>query len=227
MDLIILDNIAFEFDIPALLKRIRVDESDPLAEEIRDLAARAHEAARPKAVMKAAYIDSRGPDFIMVDGVKLTSKVLARNTETVHRVFPYVITCGTEIEAWSKSLGDPLLQFYSDAIKEAALRAAIAKAWKHMETVFGLGKVSTMNPGSLKDWPLEEQRPLFKILGKGIEAIGVTLTDSCLMLPVKTVSGLRFPTETTYENCQLCPREVCPGRRAPYDKKLAKDKYGI
>jgi hypothetical protein len=53
----------------------------------------------------------------------------------------------------------------------------------------------------------------------------VELTDSFLMVPNKSVSGLRFPTETSVENCQLCPREVCPGRRTPYDPKLYEQRY--
>jgi hypothetical protein len=40
------------------------------------------------------------------------------------------------------------------------------------------------------------------------------------MLPTKSVSGIFFPTETSYENCQLCPRENCPNRRAEYNKAL-------
>ena len=45
------------------------------------------------------------------------------------------------------------------------------------------------------------------------------------MSPIKSVSGILFPTEVTYENCQLCPRDLCPGRRAPYDKALYERKY--
>ena len=72
-----------------------------------------------------------------------------------------------------------------------------------------------MNPGPLKDWPLGEQRQLFFLFGDVKQAIGVELTESFLMYPVKSVSGIIFPTEVNYENCQLCPRENCPGRRAP------------
>jgi len=38
-----------------------------------------------------------------------------------------------------------------------------------------------MNPGSLEDWPLTEQRVLFALLGDPQAAIGVRLTDSLLM----------------------------------------------
>jgi hypothetical protein len=52
--------------------------------------------------------------------------------------------------------------------------------------------------------------------------IGVTLTDHCLMIPLKSASGIYFPTEIKFESCQLCPRATCVGRRAPYDPALLK-----
>jgi hypothetical protein len=84
-----------------------------------------------------------------------------------------------------------------------------------------------MNPGSLAEWPIGEQKLLFGLLGKVEELIGVQLTDSFLMLPIKTVSGIRFPKEGTYENCQLCPRQKCPGRKARYDEGLYQRKYQL
>jgi hypothetical protein len=82
-----------------------------------------------------------------------------------------------------------------------------------------------MAPGSLVDWPLAQQRPLFQLLGNAEVAVGVHLTESCLMVPNKSISGLRFPTETSFESCQLCPRPDCPNRRARYDAELFERKY--
>jgi len=86
--------------------------------------------------------------------------------------------------------------------------------------------MSFMAPGSLPDWPLEEQKPLFNLLGNVKAAIGVNLTDSLLMLPVKSISGIYFPVEASFYSCQLCPRQKCEGRKARYDKKRARE-YGI
>jgi hypothetical protein len=108
---------------------------------------------------------------------------------------------------------------------EAALRSAWDAVEKRLVHRYQLGRTAVMNPGSLANWPLEEQRLLFRLLGDPHEAIGVQLTDSFLMVPIKSVSGLRFPTEMHYENCQLCPRDPCPGRRAPYDSDLYDRRY--
>jgi hypothetical protein len=87
--------------------------------------------------------------------------------------------------------------------------------------------LSTMNPGSLADWPLAQQRVLFALLGNTEAAIGVSLTPSLLMTPTKSVSGIAFPTEGSFASCQLCPRKACPNRRAPYDPGLKERKYGL
>jgi hypothetical protein len=34
------------------------------------------------------------------------------------------------------------------------------------------------------------------------------------MLPSKSSSGIAFESEVFYENCQFCPLENCPNRRA-------------
>ena len=82
-----------------------------------------------------------------------------------------------------------------------------------------------MNPGSLEDWPIQQQTQVFELLGDPLRDVGVRLTDSFLMVPIKSVSGIRYPTETSFESCQLCPREKCTGRRAPYDPELWRKRY--
>ena len=160
-----------------------------------------------------------------MDGVKLTSRVLRVNMEHVHRVFAFVATCGTELDVWARAIDDMLFQYWGDAIKEMALRSATQVLHRHLTDCFELGKTATMAPGSLADWPLPQQRPLFTILGDVQGAIGVELSDSFLMTPNKSVSGVRFPTEEDFASCQLCPRKDCPNRRAAYDVTLYERKY--
>jgi hypothetical protein len=162
---------------------------------------------------------------VVVDGVTLKSRVLQVNLEKAHRVFPFLVTCGTELEAWSNSMDDVLKKYWSDAVKHMALGAARKALDKHLVGHYELGMTAVMNPGSLADWPIQEQAKLFAILGDTQAAIGVQLTDSFLMVPTKSVSGIRFPTEVSFKNCQLCPRDKCPGRAAPYDKDLYDRKY--
>ena len=81
-----------------------------------------------------------------------------------------------------------------------------------------------MSPGSgdVQIWSIEDQRPLFAILGDVKSAIGVTLTESLLMQPNKSLSGIRYPSEIDFRTCKLCHKENCPTRQMPLDEKLIK-----
>jgi len=76
--------------------------------------------------------------------------------------------------------------------------------------------------GSADIWPITQQKELFSIFGDVESQIGVRLTDTYLMIPIKSVSGVIFQTETTFETCQLCPREACIGRSAEYKPDLVR-----
>ena len=82
-----------------------------------------------------------------------------------------------------------------------------------------------MHPGSgdVSVWPIEQQQALFSLLGDVESEIGVRLTESFLMMPNKTLSGILFPTETDFGACQVCRRENCPSRKAPFDEALWQD----
>ena len=225
MEITVLDPLAFHVDVPALLQKLRVQEGSANADEIRDAVVEAGAVARPKAAYKVAFIEAKGDDFVAADGVKFTSRILRVNVDGLHRFFPFVATSGRELEAWAESKQGLLERFYADAVNQAVLHAAMATFRAHLTERFQLSQVSVMNPGSLTDWPLREQRALFALLGNVEAAIGVELTASLLMVPTKSVSGILFVAEETFASCQLCPRETCPNRRAAYDPALFERKY--
>ena len=156
------------------------------------------------------------------------SKVLddIGNLEGVERVFPFVATCGTELDAIQPGSQDMLAAYCFETIRLILVNTARRHAEQHLKDTYLLGQLSRMAPGSLDDWPLPQQAPLFDLLGDVTQRIGVTLSDRFLMVPVKSVSGIFFPTEVRFESCQLCQRVNCSGRRAPYDAELAA-RYGI
>ena len=225
MDPTILCDIPWQIDMPQLMRQLGIKEGDSHGEDARIMAAQAQGVGRPKALYKAGLIESRGEDHVVVEGILFRSLVLAVNLEKVHRVFPFVATCGVELEEWSGSFGSVLEKFWADAIKSMALGASILALLQHIRDHHHPGDVSMMNPGSIDSWPLSEQRALFAVLGNPEESIGVHLMESCFMRPSLSASGIWFPTEHHFENCMLCPMENCPGRRAPYDRNLYEDKY--
>ena len=152
--------------------------------------------------------------------------MLRRNLDGVGRVFPFVLTLGKAFDEAVEGTEDMLDKYLLDEIGNMALREARSRFDKHLRSTFALEKIAFMAPGSLEDWPIEQQKPLFQLLSGVESAIGVSLTSSCLMLPRKSVSGIYFPTEVSFFSCQLCPRERCDGRKARYDKEKARE-YGV
>ena len=227
LDTSVLDNIPFRIEIDRLAKKLRIDSKSRHLDNLKRLVEEAQIIGKPKALCKTSYIESKGDDYVIVEGVRLTSRVLRVNLEHAHRVFPYVATCGTELQEWATSFGDILERYWAEIIQEEALRVAIRVLNEHLSTHYRPGSTSSMSPGRLAAWPLDEQRNLFALLGDTEGSIGVHLTESLLMVPTKSVSGIRFPTEESFESCQLCPRERCAGRHAPYDKGLYDKKYSL
>jgi len=55
---------------------------------------------------------------------------------------------------------------------------------------------------------------------------GVLLAYAFLMIPVKSVSGVMFTSETGFLSCCVCTQPRCMGRKMGYDPNIAK-MYGL
>lgn len=221
----VLKEIPCSIDRLKLAKRLHVDLDSADGRGLMRMVNDAEVEACPKAYYRIAYIDARGEGWVEIDGRRFNSRVLSVNLEQANRVFAFAATCGVELDRLFRGVTDLLESFWADAIKEAFLRQVFSAMNRHIEETFKPGKTSVMSPGSLEDWPITQQVPLFGLLGDVEAEIGLELLDSLLMRPTKSISGLRFTTETGFESCQLCPREVCEGRRAPYQPELMTHRY--
>jgi len=219
----VLDRIPIDLDLAGMMTALGRNEG--MEECARQVLERVRPVARPKALYAACYVGDREPDSVQIEGVRFASRILRMNLDDAHRVFPFVVTCGTEVDALEAPPDDLLASYCLDTAKLQILRSARRYLDKHLKTTYALGKVSTMSPGRLEAWPISEQEPLFSLLGDVEGAIGVRLTESYLMVPLKSSSGLYFPTEISFESCRLCPRERCESRKAEYDPAAVK-KYG-
>lgn len=221
----ILDNIPIVFNVEHIIASLHIRKhNNHVTRIVQELVDQVTAIARPKAIYSVSRITNRKGYSIEIDGVPFTSHVLSKNLATINRVFVYVATCGIEIDAIKISPTNDLLRDYClDTIKRFTLITAIRHLIEHWEQRYQPGKMSHMNPGSLADWPVSQQRSLFRVLGDVEESIGVSLTDGMAMVPTKSVSGIYFTTETGFESCQLCPIEKCPGRRAIYDPQSARE----
>ena len=209
-----------------LAGRVRLDLCPDCETDLRRLAQAAEAAAHPRAAWRRAEsISVLDKQRVVVCGIEFRSGMLAHNLEGSTCVWPYLASCGPELDELSSRpdlatiFEDPLAEFWLDCIKALALDAAFEALRQDVLAQAGEGRLSTMNPGSgaATLWPIEQQRPLFALLGEPArEAVGVNLGDSCLMSPNKSVSGFFFHGAEDFDSCAYCERENCPGRRVPF-----------
>ncbi len=217
-----LHDIPFSLDAESLMRQLRVRPGTADAAAFAEVLGAVMAVGRPKAVYEVCFIEEKADESVVVNGVRLTSKALRRNLDPVERVFPYVATCGVEADAVAARDGDVVQALWLWTMREALLDAATEHLYGHLADRYRMTHWATMEPGSgdADLWPIEQQKELFSVLGDVEAQIGVKLTESLLMVPTMSVSGILFPTETAFASCQICHREVCPRRTAPFDEAV-------
>ena len=221
----ILENFSVSLSLDQVRRRLHMKPDSDMS-QVRTLVDTVQQLIEPRAIYKVCYIEEKSEDSVIVDGLRLSSRVLRKNLDWVERIFPYAITLGSKLGEKQNACSNLLENYYLDSIGNLALTSVQKQLKKHLQSKFALEKMSSMAPGSLLDWPIEEPGPLFQLLGDVEASIGVRLTQSLLMIPAKSISGFYFPTEVSFFSCQLCPRKRCESRKAKYDETLAGE-YGI
>lgn len=187
---------------------------------IDDYIANAHQFIAPSFSYVIRDIELvTGNKVIIEYGVIFKSKVIARLLEKAAKVAVFVLTILNYLEdAAAQLAGDGLVlqSAVLDAIgSDAVERLADSVESQISELAHNLGFTITrrFSPGYC-DWNMNEQKKVFKAM-KGDYA-GVKLTDGCLMIPRKSISGIIGigPIEIEkYNPCNTCDKLDCVGRR--------------
>jgi len=216
-----LDNIPVSTTIEQVLEKLRIEEPADI-ELVTSLFNKAKEIARPKVLYKESFVEDISGNNVRIDDVVFQSNVVASNLKDVHRVFAYVCTCGTEVDDWTQGEKDYVVSLWLDIIKEMFLHEASIYFKDYIKKSYRLENISAINPGSgnVNNWEISQQQQLFELIGDVTEEIGVELTETFLMHPIKSTSGLIYPSESEFINCALCTRENCIGRKVEFDSEL-------
>jgi len=131
----------------------------------------------------------------------------------------FICTAGAGIGEKSKELmtaGDFMEGYILDIIGSLTVESAVEKIQKSFENeLLKVGKkiANRYSPGYC-GWALTEQKLFFDLFPDNY--CGITLTESCLMEPFKSVSGIigfgENVRKTAYE-CDLCELKTCMYRK--------------
>lgn len=204
-DVVVFQDIPVNLDLKDIINKCHLNNENDI-ERVTELVDEAIEVARPRGIFKESHIQKRGQDYVIINGIKFNSHVMYINLKDIYKVYPYIVTAGSELETWASNFNDILENYWADIIQKEILEGASNYIFARLKDIYNPGSIAIMNPGSL-DWPISEQKKLFKLLGNYADRIGVRLTDSYLMVPTKSLSGLVFPSTTDFKKLQI----VFPG----------------
>jgi hypothetical protein len=159
-------------------------------------------------------------DFTLCGGHRLhLGSMIAERLRDATTIALFVATIGPRLERWASSLmkGDEVMKGYivdtigSEAAEQTAewverkvAEAALARGWN---------VTNRYSPGYC-GWPTSDQHTLFSLLPEGF--CGIRLTESALMVPIKSVSGvIGLGPDVRREGyqCAICEMEDCFRRR--------------
>ncbi|MCM8809429.1 MAG: vitamin B12 dependent methionine synthase [Candidatus Omnitrophica bacterium] len=217
----ILKNFKIDIKKDFLFEKLKIMKGSEDEKEISILLEKSIEIGRPKAIYLEGFIEKKGDDFVIINGVKFTSLVLRKNLENVEKVFAFIATCGKELDSISFK-EDFLKDYWWETIKGYFLEIARKGLFEYLKERYFLKRMISMSPGESERfvWPIEQEKELFSLFGDVENLIGVRLTNSFLMIPNKSVSGFLFSGEKDYRSCKICKRKNCLGRSAEFDEKL-------
>lgn len=144
-----------------------------------------------------------------------TEPIITKRLSTATTIVFFICTIGNQIEEWSKNKidnGDLVSGFIIDHI--GSLLVERLADWMEFQldtiiTPLGWKRTNRYSPGYC-NWSVSEQKKLFSFFPP--HPCGVTLTDSALMLPIKSVSGIigigPHAVLKDYE-CSLCDLVNC------------------
>ena len=220
-DIEILDGIPVHLDVPTVMKTIKSSGANKRLEtNLHELIEIVLPVVRPRVMYKVAQVTLVDGKRLGVNGTEFTHHVPSLNFSLGERVFPYVATCGLEVEAIKFS--DDLMKDYClNLLKNVILKQATFTYFEdYLKQTYMLQELSRIGPGEAMG-STSQQRKLFSLLGDVESVIGVKLSAHNMMVPEKSSSGIYFETAVKIESCQLCPNQ-CHARRTPYDPELFK-----
>ncbi|MCH8136634.1 MAG: hypothetical protein IIB77_11700 [Proteobacteria bacterium] len=149
------------------------------------------------------------------------SGVFARLLENCDKAAIFLVTIGDLLEEMVGQLAEDRLVVQAtvlDAIGSVAVESVANFVQERVEEVAqaqGLCISRRFSPGYC-DWDIEQQRMVFQAMNG--DYADVRLTDGCLMLPQKSISGIIGigPCDSNieeYNPCRSCDKLECTGRR--------------
>ena len=191
-------------------------EADPfLAQQVVELTDGLAGKVEPRFAYRIvpARVDENGGEVWAADACLKTGHVITPLMRGVSAFAVFAATAGEYLARRMRLAAqehDVLEEYLLSAIGSCVVEKAGDCMERALQADIGeLEHTRRFSPGYC-GWPLSDQRAVFRLLGG--EPCGITLSDYCLMSPIKSISGLvgigREVNRHQY-GCALCDLESC------------------
>ena len=192
MDTIIKYKIDVKIDKDEIFKQLHMEEDNDCMCEVLDLIKAAEKLSNPKGVFREVFISANDNNSIVINGTRFESPTLCSKLIGSKKVFVYVVTSGMELYEWCNSISDMLENYWANIINQVIVISAQKVLEDSIKDEFKVNHLNKMSPGFVEDWSMNEQNKLFGLLQGSTDSIGVKLTESSLMIPIKSLSGIWY-----------------------------------
>ena len=196
-------------------------------ERVESILAEAHNRCTIQAGYKSVpvhYAETRRDEITIGNIVFHVNKIIAAQFRKAETAALFVCTIGSGMETWAKecsSAGDIIMSYFIDATA-SVLAEQTAEAFHnsitHAMSQYGQHVTNRYSPGYC-GWATAEQQLLFTFFPK--KFCGISLTESSLMLPRKSVSGIigiGAHVKRTEYTCNICAVPQCTYRTYQHTK---------
>ncbi|MCD7969873.1 MAG: 5-methyltetrahydrofolate--homocysteine methyltransferase [Alistipes sp.] len=187
---------------------------------VNDMLEQAGRNCQPEMAYTILPVDGiRNRELTLGETIFKTGPVITPFFQDATRVAVFIVTAGRQFEQWQHGLrqdGDIFREFVADAIGSEIAEAAaryISVRIEEEAASCNCRITNSYSPGYC-GWSVREQKALFGLFPG--DPCGVTLNDSCLMSPVKSVSGIAGIGEHVKKNaygCDICGKKDCYKKR--------------
>ena len=172
------------------------------------------------ALVLTEALDSSSPEDIHIEGVRFNSgKIIPKMLRNSQNYAFFLVTAGPEPETLARSLmteGNYLDGYIMDLLASALVDSAadlIQEQVRNLAEQKSMRITNRYSPGYCS-WNVDEQQKLFKLFPES--CCGISLSESSLMNPVKSISGIiGMGAEVAFRDytCEICSMLHCQFRK--------------
>ena len=206
----------------SLLLGAKEDHSDPHADAlVEQYIGVCHQLMVPSAAyVRIDSLEANSAEHIAIEGLefrtgKIVHKMLRQSTQYTF----FLVTVGSGPEKLARELlerGEYLEAYITDLAASAAVDSVAACVHEDIRSEAGLQgyKVTNRYSPGYCSWDVAEQQKLFSLFPEN--TCGISLSESSLMSPVKSISGIIGTGPRVKFNeytCEICPMKTCQFRK--------------